>query len=101
MNHKKLYRLYREERLIVRTRGGRKRALGTRAPMAMPAGTEPALVAGLRLRHPGRRPPLPHPVRRRRLHAGVPGAGRRHLALRRIGSRGSWTGSPSGAASPA
>jgi putative transposase len=27
MNHKKLYRLYREERLMVRRRGGRKRAL--------------------------------------------------------------------------
>ena len=33
MNHKKLYRLYREEKLMVRRRGGRKRALGTRAPM--------------------------------------------------------------------
>ena len=29
-------RLYREERLTVRKRGGRKRALGTRAPMAIP-----------------------------------------------------------------
>jgi putative transposase len=36
MNHKKLYRLYREERLAVRKRGGRKRALGTRAPMTLP-----------------------------------------------------------------
>jgi putative transposase len=36
MNHKKLYRLYREEKLMVRRRGGRKRALGTRAPMALP-----------------------------------------------------------------
>ena len=36
MNHKKLYRLYREERLMVRRRGGRKRALGTRAPMELP-----------------------------------------------------------------
>ena len=33
---KKLYRLYKEERLTVRKRGGRKRALGTRAPMAIP-----------------------------------------------------------------
>jgi putative transposase len=31
VNRKKLYRLYREERLTVRQRGGRKRALGTRA----------------------------------------------------------------------
>ncbi len=36
MNHKKLYRLYREEKLMVRRRGGRKRALGTRAPMTLP-----------------------------------------------------------------
>jgi putative transposase len=38
LNRKKLYRLYREERLAVRKRGGRKRALGTRAPMALPQG---------------------------------------------------------------
>ena len=36
VNEKKLYRLYKEERLMVRKRGGRKRALGTRAPMAVP-----------------------------------------------------------------
>ena len=38
LNHKRLFRLYREERLGVRKRGGRKRALGTRAPMALPQG---------------------------------------------------------------
>jgi putative transposase len=38
LNHKKLRRLYREERLQVRRRGGRKRALGTRAPMTLPRG---------------------------------------------------------------
>jgi putative transposase len=38
VNHKKLRRLYREERLQVRRRGGRKRALGTRRPMALPQG---------------------------------------------------------------
>jgi len=36
MNHKKLRRLYAEEQLQVRRRGGRKRALGMRAPMALP-----------------------------------------------------------------
>ena len=36
VNHKKLFRLYREERLMVRKRGGRKRALGTRAPLMVP-----------------------------------------------------------------
>ncbi len=38
VNWKKLYRLYKEERLTVRKRGGRKRALGTRAPMTIPQG---------------------------------------------------------------
>ena len=58
MNHKKLYRLYREEGLAVRRRRGRKRATGTRAPAGVAAGAGPALVTRLRL---GlfRRPPLP------------------------------------------
>jgi putative transposase len=38
MNLKKLRPIYREERLQVRRRVGRKRALGTRAPMAIPQG---------------------------------------------------------------
>ena len=38
INHKRLLRIYREERLTVRKRGGRKRALGIRAPMAIPQG---------------------------------------------------------------
>lgn len=37
VNHKRLFRIYREERLMVRKRGGRKRALGTRTPMPVPA----------------------------------------------------------------
>ncbi len=36
INWKKLYRIYREERLTVRKRSGRKRALGTRSPMIIP-----------------------------------------------------------------
>ena len=36
MNHKKLYRLYREEGLSVRRRRGRKRARGSRTPMPLP-----------------------------------------------------------------
>lgn len=36
VNHKKIRRLYREEKLIVRKRGGRKRALGSRRPMLVP-----------------------------------------------------------------
>jgi putative transposase len=59
MNHKKFRRLYREERLQVRRRSGRKRALGTRMPMAIPQGpnqrwsldfVSDALVDGRRFR---------------------------------------------------
>ena len=39
MNLKKLRRLYREEKLQVRKRGGRKRALGSRRPMLLPSRT--------------------------------------------------------------
>lgn len=38
VNHKKLRRIYAEEKLQVRRRGGRKRALGTRRPMEVPNG---------------------------------------------------------------
>jgi len=40
MNHKKLLRLYREENLRVRRRRGRKRAMGTRAPMTLSIGVQ-------------------------------------------------------------
>jgi putative transposase len=36
VNRKRVQRIYREERLMVRKRSGRKRALGPRAPMAVP-----------------------------------------------------------------
>lgn len=45
INRKKFYLLYKEERLTVRKRGGRKRALGTDDD---PAGSEFALVTRLR-----------------------------------------------------
>jgi putative transposase len=38
MNHKKFRRLYREAKLQVSRRGGRKRALGTRSPILLPHG---------------------------------------------------------------
>ena len=49
MNLKKVRRLYSEERLQVRKRGGRKRALETRRPMAVPQAAN------------DRCPPLPRP----------------------------------------
>jgi putative transposase len=36
INRKKLCRIYREEKLMVRRRGRRKRAIGRRAPLALP-----------------------------------------------------------------
>lgn len=38
MNRKKFRRIYQEEKLQVKRRGGRKRALGTRRPMTLPDG---------------------------------------------------------------
>lgn len=55
VNHKKQDRLHKEERLTVRKRGGRKRALGTRVPMVIPLGPRPALVIRTRIRCSGRR----------------------------------------------
>lgn len=37
VNHKRLFRVYREERLMMRKLGSRKRALGSRTPMPVPA----------------------------------------------------------------
>jgi hypothetical protein len=64
MNHKKLYRLYTEEKLGVRRRRGRKRARGSRTsmPVALRPGERPLSViacnhlpvsgiAGLCVRH--------------------------------------------------
>ena len=49
VNHKRLLRIYCEEQLHVRRRGGRKRATGTDG-----ADAEPTLVAGLRVQPSGR-----------------------------------------------
>ncbi len=80
MNLKKVYRLYREKRLTVRKRSGRKRALGTRAPMAIPQElnqrwsldfVSDSLACGRRFRMRGRH---------RRLQPRMPSLHRRHLA---------------------
>jgi putative transposase len=64
INHKRLFRLYREEKLAVRRRGGRKRAIGTRADAGSDGAQRP-LVARLRVGSTHRLPPLPHPDHRR------------------------------------
>ena len=38
VNRKRVYRLYKQEQLMVRRRGGRKRAIGVRSPMPLPLG---------------------------------------------------------------
>ena len=52
MNHKRLRRLYAEERLQVRRRGERKRALETRAPMTIPQGPNQRLSLDFVSAHP-------------------------------------------------
>ena len=52
LNHKKLYRLYREERLMVRRRRGRKHYFAHQGAAHQ---DQPALVARLRLGHTERR----------------------------------------------
>ena len=59
LNWKKLYRLYREEGLTVRKRGGRKRAVGTQDANGDPTGAEPEMVARLHVRRAGRRAAVP------------------------------------------
>jgi putative transposase len=49
VNLKKLRRVYSEEKLQVRMRKGRKRAFGTRAPLAVPQEPKPAVEPRLRL----------------------------------------------------
>ena len=79
----KLYRIYKEEQLTVRKRGGRKRALGTRAPMAIPQ--DQNLRWSLDFVPLLERSALPHPDRGRRLHPGMPGLGVGYIADRAAG----------------
>jgi putative transposase len=62
VNHKKLRRLYREERLQVGRRGGRKRNKGS---PGIAARTEPALVTRFSERHADRQPAVPYSGRGR------------------------------------
>ena len=72
INHKKLYRLYKEERLPCASAVAAN-ALWARGADVDPAGSEPALVARLRDGYARQRPALPHPDAGRRLHPGMPG----------------------------
>lgn len=47
VNHKKLFRIYREEGLAVRRRRGRKRALGTRRPIVVPDRSNQRLLSAM------------------------------------------------------
>jgi putative transposase len=45
VNHKRLFRIYREEKLAVRRRGGRKRAMGIPGADAGPDAAQRPVVA--------------------------------------------------------
>lgn len=83
INHKKLFRLYREERHAVppprRPQAGNWGQGANRGA----AGPERTLVAQLRIGSAHRWPKIPDPGRR--LHSRVTGAFGRHLALGRPG----------------
>jgi hypothetical protein len=49
VNHNRLFRIYREERLMMRKRVSRKRALGNKVAYRGSAGNRRSLVARLRL----------------------------------------------------
>jgi len=84
MNLKKLRRLYREEKLQVRRRGGRKRAVGTRRPLTVPDRPNGTLEPGLRERRLHRWPALPDLGRCRRLQPRMSGS---HLRWREVGAQ--------------
>ncbi len=81
VNRKRVQRLYREERLMVRRRGGRKRAMGTRRPMVTPLAPDQrwSLDFVSDQLTDGRRFRILAVVER--LHSRMPGPGRRYLDL--------------------
>lgn len=109
MNHKKLYRIYREEGLSVKRRRGRKRARGTRTPMPSAVGVNARapLAVMLRKRLPGSGivglcirqlrclAEVTDPRRDRRLHARMPVPRGGHQPLRGKGRPGAQYPDPS------
>ena len=93
VNHKRLFRIYREELLTVRRRGGRKRAIGTRAPILIPLRPNERWSLDF-VSDQFRRAALPHPHRCGRLHPRMSRSAGRHLALRLAGR--ARAGSPHG-----
>ncbi len=83
VNKKRVQRLYRGEKLTVRRRGGRKRAVGTRAPIDVPLRPNERWSLDFVSDQMTDGRPLPHPGGGRRLHARMPGAGSRHLPVRK------------------
>ena len=81
VNHKRLFRIYREERLVVRKRGGRKRVVGTRTPMPVPALPHDLWVLDFVSDQLELWAPLPHPGDLRRLHSAMLGHDRRLLSV--------------------
>ncbi len=61
LNHNRLFRIYREERLTVRSRSGRKRALGTKALLVLPKQANHRWSLDLASDALLDSPPVPHP----------------------------------------
>jgi len=61
VNRKRVQRLYREERLTVRRRGGRKRAMGTRRPIETPLAANQRWSLDIRVYPDDRRSADPRP----------------------------------------
>jgi hypothetical protein len=82
MNHKKFRRLYREERLQVRRRGGRKRALGTRGCRKRSRRDRTSAGASTSCRMPSSMAGASAFSRSSTTYPRMPGAGRRHFLTR-------------------
>lgn len=82
VNHKKLRRIYREEKLQVRRRGGRKRALGTRKPMVLPDGPNQRWSLDFRIGRLHGWSPFPHFGGGERFHPRELGSDCRHIPVR-------------------
>lgn len=89
MNRSKLYRIYREEKLMVRRSGRRKRDRHARSARFARCG-QSSLVARLRLGRAGRRTALSRPLRGRRLQPRMPGLRGRHFDRRACAWCANW-----------
>ncbi len=100
VNHKRVYRLYREEGLSLRRRKRKRLTSEGRGPGELASRPERGLEPGLRLRRHRAGQAAEAPDHRRHLHAGVAGGRGRYVDLGRTHGAGAgpgdrWTEAPS------